>query len=78
MTELLQGAIAAIESLPADLQDAIAASLLAEVVNEQAWERQFRETTDAQWDEIAERTRRAVAAGEVTSLSDVFPPGVPS
>jgi hypothetical protein len=46
MTELLQQAIAQLEKLPPDRQDAIAARLLAELQDEQKWEVQFATTTD--------------------------------
>lgn len=78
MTELLQRAIEAIEQLPADVQDAIATRLLAEVADEQAWAARFGTTTDAQWDRLADTVRRTIAAGDTTPLDDVFPPSVPS
>jgi hypothetical protein len=77
MTELLQRAIAAIEKLPEDVQDAIAARLLAEVADEQAWAAAFEATTDAQWDELAETARRAVREG-TTPLEHAFPPRPPA
>jgi hypothetical protein len=72
MTELLQRAIAAIEQLPADAQDAIAARLLAEIHDEEAWGARFGATTDAQWDRLADSVRRAIAAGEVEPLEEAF------
>ena len=78
MRELLQQAIAAIEKLPAEVQDAIATRLLAEAADEQAWAAQFEATTDSQWDYMAETVRRAVAAKDITPLDDVFPPREPS
>jgi hypothetical protein len=78
MRELLQQAIAAIEKLPAEVQDAIATRLLAEAADEQAWAAQFEATTDAQWDRMAETLRRAIAAEDITPLDDVFPPREPS
>jgi hypothetical protein len=41
MTELLQQAIAQIQQLPPDLQDAIASRFLAESKEEQKWETSF-------------------------------------
>ena len=76
MTTLLAQAVAAIEQLPADAQDAIATRLLAEAADEQAWAARFAATTDAQWDRVAETVRRAIAAGDIVSLDDVFPPRV--
>ena len=78
MRELLQQAIAAIEKLPADVQDAIATRLLAEVADEQAWAARFEATTEAQWDRMTETVRRAIAAGDIGPLDDVFPPSEPS
>lgn len=57
MTELLQRAIAEIQKLPADAQDAIAARILADLEDEQAWATQFAATTDDQWDRMAEQVR---------------------
>lgn len=78
MTDLLQQAIAAIERLPTDVQDAIATRLLAEVSDEQAWSAQFEATTDAQWDRLAEMVRRAIATGDTVPLDDVFGSTKPS
>ena len=78
MRELLRQAIAAIEQLPAEVQDAIATRLLAEAADEQAWAAQFEATTDAQWDRMAEMVRRAIAAEDITPLDDVLPPREPS
>ncbi len=58
MRELLEQAVAAIEKLPADVQDAVATRLLAEAADEQAWAAQFAATTDAQWDRMAETVRQ--------------------
>ena len=46
MTELLQQAIVEIAKLPDEQQDAIATQLLAEIEDEQAWQKSFAETTD--------------------------------
>jgi ribosome assembly protein YihI (activator of Der GTPase) len=73
MTELLQQAIAEIEKLPADEQDAIAARLFAELEDEQTWKAQFESTTDDRWDRIAEMVRQEIAVGDITPLADVFP-----
>jgi len=57
MTPLLREAVARAEKLPADQQDAIAARLLAEVEDEQAWSSRFAATTDEQWDRLADAVR---------------------
>jgi phage I-like protein len=73
MTELLRQAIAQIEKLPPDQQDAIAARLLAELQDEQKWETRFAATTDEQWDRMAAMVRQEIAKGETISLDEVFP-----
>ena len=73
MTALMEQAMAAIEQLPADAQDAIATRLLAEVADEHAWSGRFAATTDAQWDRIAASVRQAITNEELASLDDVFP-----
>ncbi|CDM93475.1 MAG: hypothetical protein P5702_10665 [Limnospira sp. PMC 1291.21] len=73
MTKLLQQAIAQIQQLPPDQQDAIAARLLAELQDEQKWETSFATTTDEQWDQMAAMVRQEIAAGETLALDEVFP-----
>ncbi|MGB3296859.1 MAG: hypothetical protein WBA76_01225 [Phormidesmis sp.] len=73
MTELLQQAIAQIQQLPPDQQDAIAARFLAELQDNQQWEARFAATTDDQWDRMAVMVREEVAKGETTPLDEVFP-----
>ncbi|MCY7335476.1 MAG: hypothetical protein LH613_04570 [Chamaesiphon sp.] len=63
MTQLLQQAIAQIQQLPPDRQDAIAALFLAELQGEQKWEAQFAATTDDQWDRMAAMVRQEIAKG---------------
>ena len=74
MTELLRQAIAQIEKLPPNQQDAIAARFLAELQDEQKWETRFAATTDDQWDQMAARVRQEIASGETVPLNNVFPP----
>ena len=77
MTNLLQQAIAEIQSLPAEEQDAIASRILAELADEKAWAARFQATTEQQWERLAEAARREIAAGHVTPLDEVFPLGGP-
>jgi hypothetical protein len=72
MTELLQQAIAQIQQLPPDQQDAIAARFLAELQDEQKWETRFAATTDDQWDRMAAMVRQEIAADETVPLDEVF------
>ena len=72
-SELLQRAIAVLEKLPEDAQNAIAARLLAEVEDEQAWAASFEATTDAQWDRLAASAWQEIATGDTVPLEEVFP-----
>jgi hypothetical protein len=72
MTELLQQAIAQIQQLPPDQQDAIAARFLAELQDEQKWETRFAATTDNQWDRMAAMVRQEIAADETAPIDEVF------
>jgi hypothetical protein len=74
MTELLQQAIAQIQQLPPDQQDAIAARFLAELQDEQKWETSFAATTDDQWDQMAAMVRQEITKGETVPLAEIFPP----
>jgi hypothetical protein len=58
MTELLQRALAEIEKLPVDAQDAMASRILADLEDEQAWEARFEATSPEQWNRLAEMARR--------------------
>ena len=73
MTELLQQAIAQIQQLPPDRQDAIAARFLAELQDEQKWEARFAATTDEQWDRMAAMVKQEIEKVETTPLGEVFP-----
>lgn len=73
MTELLRQAIAQIERLPADQQDAIASRFLAEFQDDQEWESRFTATADDQWDQMAAMVRQEIARGETVPLDEVFP-----
>jgi hypothetical protein len=77
MTTLLQRAVAEVEQLSAEDQDAIASRLLAEVEDERQWNARFAATTDDQWDRLVAEVRRDVAARGAHPLDDVFPPNEP-
>jgi DNA-binding MarR family transcriptional regulator len=63
MRELLQKAIAEIEKLPAEEQDAVAARILADLTDEEGWSSRFNATTNEEWDSMAEMVRREIALG---------------
>ena len=73
MTKLLEQAINQIEKMPADVQDAIAARLLADLMDEVEWAAHLAATTDAQWDRMAAMVRQEIAAGNTMPLDRVFP-----
>jgi hypothetical protein len=73
MTKLLERAVAEIEKLPEDAQDAIAVRLLADLADEQAWANRFTATTDAQWERLVTMVRQEIGAEDTIPLDDVFP-----
>jgi hypothetical protein len=73
MTELLEKAITAIKNLPDDSQNAIAVRLLDEITDDLAWSARFLETTDDQWDNMADSVRCGIAAGKTVPLDEIFP-----
>ena len=73
MTELLEQAVAEIEKLPEDAQDAIAARLLADLADEKKWAASFSTTTGAQWEQMVALVREEIGAGYVIPLDQVIP-----
>lgn len=72
MTRLLEEAIKTVEMLPADQQDAIAATILDEVRSEKEWELRFAQSSQA-LSRLAEYVRSEKNAGRtsVLDLSDL-------
>ena len=56
-----------------DQRDAIAARILTDLKDEQAWTERFEATTDEQWDRLAESARREIAGGATVPEADVAP-----
>jgi hypothetical protein len=73
MTHLLQQALAEIEKLPADTQDAVASRILSDLADDRAWTISFESTSVAQWDRLAALARQEIADGETIPLENVFP-----
>ena len=73
MIRLLEQAVAEIEKLPEDAQDAIAARLLADLADEKAWAARFAATTEAQWERMAALVRQEIGTEDTIPLDDVFP-----
>ena len=70
MTELLQKAIAEIEKLTPEQQDAIASCFLEELQDEQKWTTSFASTTGEQWNRMAKMMRQEINDGETVSPDD--------
>jgi hypothetical protein len=64
MTELLERAIKAMKELPPGEQDAIAALILEEIADEQAWDEAFARTQD-KLGQIADKVRADIRTGRV-------------
>ena len=73
MADLLEQVVAEIQKLPQDQRDAIAARIIADLKDDQAWTERFEATTDEQWDRLAEAARKEISAGDTVPLDDVFP-----
>ncbi len=55
---LVQEALRELEKLPLEAQNAIATRWLEELKDEHKWATSFSETTDEQWDKLAESVRK--------------------
>jgi hypothetical protein len=73
MTQLLQRALAEIEKLPSQEQDALASRILDDLADERAWAARFEATSSKQWDRLAALAQQDITAGETISLEDMFP-----
>ncbi|PSQ89649.1 MAG: hypothetical protein BRD45_02485 [Bacteroidetes bacterium QS_8_64_10] len=58
MTELMETLIDRLERLPSEKQDQYAAVYLAELEDDERWEKLFARTTERQWTKLAEQARR--------------------
>jgi hypothetical protein len=70
MTQLLEKAIAELQKLADNDQDAMATFILDELADEREWEMQFAASQD-QLARLAEKVRGDIAAGRVTGLTTV-------
>jgi hypothetical protein len=75
MTELLQRAIAEMEKLPDDDQDAVASRILAELADDQEWTSRFEATSTEQWRRLADKARRDLASGRSAPVDSAPPTG---
>lgn len=71
MTHLLEKAFAEAKKLAPEEQDALAERILADLRDEETWNRSFEQTTDDQWDRMADLVRNQIDSGETKDLDDV-------
>jgi hypothetical protein len=67
MTTLLDQAIAEVQKLPPDQQDAVATIILEELEDEKRWDRAFANSQDA-LARLAEKARADILAGKTKKL----------
>ena len=67
MTQLLEQALAQLEKLPQDEQDAIAALILEEIADERRWDESFARSQD-RLAELAAKVRGDIQAGRVRDV----------
>jgi hypothetical protein len=73
MTELLENVIAQLRLLPVIDQDAIAYRLLAEIQDAQRWNKSFTETSDRQWELLADMARQEITSTHLDSSNPANP-----
>ncbi len=73
MTALLEKAIVEAKKSPPEIQDAIAGLILTELQDEALWRQAFENTSDKQWDRMAEMVRTEIASGDTDSLDALLP-----
>ncbi|MDZ4700447.1 MAG: hypothetical protein SH809_12135 [Rhodothermales bacterium] len=71
MTAILEKAFAAAIKAPPEVQNAIGQLILSELQDELRWQQAFEQTSDAQWDQLADMVRKEIAKAETDSL-DTF------
>ena len=67
MTTLLEQALAAVQRLPPDQQDAIATLILEELADEVAWDRAFAQSADV-LAQLGQKARTEKRAGNVKPM----------
>jgi hypothetical protein len=72
MTQLLEQAFREAQRLQPAEQDAIAQRILEELKEDARWNHALEQTTEAQWEKIANHARAEIAAGDLRPLEDLF------
>ena len=78
MTRLLESAFEEARKLPEPDQDAIAAMILEQITDDQAWDAKFAATTEDQWARMLAKVREDIAANGTIPLEEVLPSDHPS
>jgi hypothetical protein len=64
MTRLLEKGFAEAKKLTPEEQNALAERIVADLRDAEAWDRSFEQTTDHQWDRMADIVRNEIKSGE--------------
>lgn len=72
MNKLLQQAITQIEQLTPEQQEAIATRLLADLQDEINWDSRFANTTNEQWQKMAQMVKQEILNKEISPLDEIL------
>jgi len=72
MTQLLDRAVSQVKTMSPEIQDNIAALILAELEDQQQWQNAFSRTTDEQWDRMVELVRADIDSGNTEPLDELL------
>lgn len=72
MTKLLREVVAKIEQLNPEVQNGIAYRLLEELEEEKKWASSFANTTNQQWQKMADIVKQEIITGDITPLDDIL------
>lgn len=70
MTNLMETLIERLQALPDEKQDQYAAVYLAELEDDERWEKLFSQTTEKQWEKLAEQARQEKEQGDSLPLDE--------
>ena len=72
MTKLLKKAIEKAKSLPEDKQNLVATAMLEEIDADKRWDELFAQTTDKQWQAMADKVQQDIENGNTISSEEFF------
>jgi hypothetical protein len=73
MTAILEKAVSAVIKAPPEVQNTIGQLILAELQDGRRRQQAFDQTSDAEWDRIAEMVRAQIASVKTESLDSLTP-----